>query len=91
MSLVNIVEFNTPVGYKTVELHTTLAEQNIAWWVINYFHTIRNIGNDASHSNATKTNQYPARINENDIQILIVTLNSIVQFYERYCKKNDNQ
>lgn len=65
-----------------------LTEQHIAWWVINYFHTIRNIGNDACHSNVTKTNQYPTRIDQNDIQVLIVTLNSIVQFYDRYCKVN---
>ena len=48
-----------------------LTEQNIAWWIINYFHTVRNIGNDASHSNVTKSNQQPARINQNDIQVLI--------------------
>lgn len=63
-----------------------LNDQNISWWVINYFHTVRNIGNDASHSKVTKTDHYPARIDENDVQVLIVTLNNIVQFYDRYCK-----
>jgi len=63
-----------------------LSAQNIAWWVINYFHTIRNVGNDASHSKIAKTDRYPARINEDDIQVLIVTLNNIVKFYERYYK-----
>jgi len=44
--------------------------------------------NDASHSNATKTDQFPKRINQNDVQVLIVTLNSIVRFYDRYCNSN---
>lgn len=63
-----------------------LSNQNISWWVINYFHTIRNIGNDASHSDVAKTNQYPKRVDENDIQVLIVTLNCIVKFYDRYSR-----
>lgn len=57
-----------------------LQSKNIARWVIDYFHVIRNIGNSAAHAANEMNPTFPAAIGKNDIQATIVILKCIVEF-----------
>jgi hypothetical protein len=65
---------------------TSLYEMGIASWIISYFHTIRIFGNFYAHNKAI-TSVYPSKHFEQDILVLISSLNRIVIFYKTYiCK-----
>jgi hypothetical protein len=57
-----------------------LHEKKISRWIIDYFHTIRRIGNIAAHAQEKDSQLIPAKIGKNDIQALIVILNCITDF-----------
>lgn len=72
---------------KAGERHTSLYERinklyekKISRWIIDYFHTIRRIGNIAAHAQEKDNQLIPAKIGKNDIQALIVILHCITDF-----------
>ena len=63
-----------------------LYDKGIASWIISYFHTIRIFGNFYAHNKAIAS-VYPSKHFEQDILVLISSLNRIVIFYKTYiCK-----
>ena len=80
-------QFSNTNGRKNLsEKITGLYGMGIASWIISYFHTIRVFGNFYAHNKAI-TSVYPSKHFEQDILVLISSLNRIVIFYNAYrCK-----
>lgn len=59
---------------------TALHRKGIANWMISYFHTIRIFGNYYAHS-ILKDTVFPSRQHEQDVLVLISSLNRVLIFY----------
>ena len=84
------------IGIDQIEKHNSLAQKisslkdkGIASWIISYFHTIRVFGNFYAHRR-TINNVFPTEHVEQDVIVLITSLNRIVGFYQNLNQMNDS-
>jgi hypothetical protein len=68
-------------NYSLSEKISNLYRKNVASWIISYFHTIRIFGNYYAHNNLS-VSVYPDKHSQQDILLLISSLNRIILFYK---------
>ena len=69
------------------------AGPRVAKWILSYLHTMRTLGNEASHvvRQGDGEDRYPSELGEDDLQVLLTHIRRVLHFRNRWLEDSESR